>query len=99
MKHNLDLVINRYSIKEIEENIIFFDDWDWVKISTYQYLTDNFIEKYSDKVDWDQISYFQYLSETFIRKHINKINFKCLIYNKNISEEIKNEINTLKEII
>jgi hypothetical protein len=30
MKHNLDLVINKYSIKEIEENIILFDDWDWV---------------------------------------------------------------------
>ena len=83
----------------MEENIIFFNGIRWHIVSIYQTLSEDFIEKHSDKVSWDKISQYQKLSEKFIKKHINKIDIDYLMQNKNLSEEIKQEIKTLKEII
>jgi hypothetical protein len=122
MKHNLNLIENKYSKEELEYNINLFDedDWayisicqnlsekfidkhsdkiHWVFISKHQILSEEFIEKHSDKVRWENVSFYQELSEKFIIKHINKISIYWLMYNKNITEEIKEEIKTLKEII
>ena len=100
MNHNLNLVENRYSEEELECNIGFFDKIDWVWISFTQNLSELFIEKHSEKVNWEMIFLFQKISEIFIRKHINKINnLDYLMENTNISNEIKESIKTLKEII
>jgi hypothetical protein len=88
-----------YSEKEFEEKINTFDELDWKYISWNQKLSESFIEKYPNKIAWREISQYQKLSENFIRKYINKINIHNLMDNKNISEEIKEEIKTLKEII
>jgi hypothetical protein len=102
-KHNLDLIRKKYSEKELEEYIKFFSDYDLEVISYTQNLSEEFIEKYSDKVDWYYISSRQNLSEEFIRKHINKIHISWLMNNNFISRKLKNkikkEIKTLKEII
>jgi len=45
--------------------------WGWV--SEYQKLSEEFIEKYSNKVYWFYISRFQKLSEEFIEKHFDKV--------------------------
>ena len=81
-------VINKYDksvtnkIKIIEEisNIEkFFDEnvdnfeHNWGNISQYQKLSEEFIEKYSDKVYWCFISEYQKLSEEFRQKHNDKI--------------------------
>jgi hypothetical protein len=53
------------TIKEFEDKV------DWVHISVYQKLSEEFIEKYQDKFDWKCISMFQKLSkalEDFIEK-------------------------------
>ena len=99
MGHNLKLKTQKYSEKELENNINLFNEWDWYYISYCQVLSEGFIEKYSDKVEWYDISKYQILSESFIKRNINKINIHYLMMNKNISEEIKKEINLLKEII
>ena len=65
-------------IEEIHDIEKFFDEniknfeVDWAYISKYQKLSEEFIEKYIDKVDWFYISIFQKLSESFIEKHIDK---------------------------
>ena len=67
----------------------------------YNYPTKQ-LEKYIhlfDSIDWYNISGNQKLSEEFIKKHIDKINIYWLMQNKKISEKIKQEIKTLKEII
>jgi hypothetical protein len=79
--------------------IKYSDKLNWNLISRYQKLSENFIKKHSDKVNWYEISYYQKLSGKFIKRNVNKINFTLLMMNKNISDGIKNEILTLKEII
>ena len=63
-------------IKDIEkffdENINNFVVY-WGYISLYQKLSEEFIEKYKDKVYWGCISEYQKLSEEFRQKHKNKI--------------------------
>ena len=45
-------------------------NWDW--ISQYQKLSEQFIEKFQDRVSWDYISAYQELSEEFIEKYGDK---------------------------
>jgi hypothetical protein len=99
MKHNLDLSNTKYSEETLEKYINSFSGWDWYYISYCQVLSEKFIEKHSDKLNWYEISFYQKLSEEFMKKHIDKIDIGCLTENKNISEKIKQEIQTLKEII
>jgi hypothetical protein len=123
MTHNLDLMNNKYSEKELEENVNSFNinDWYfisccqklseefiekhldqvyWHLISEYQTLSEEFIEKHFDKLHRDAISIFQKLSEEFIRKHAKKLNIHWILGgNESVSEEFKQEIRTLKEII
>ena len=40
-----------------------------MKISEYQYLTKDFIEKYKGKLNWKLISLNQILNESFIEKY------------------------------
>jgi hypothetical protein len=49
-------------------------------------LTENFIEKYSDKVDWKFISIFQKLSESFMENHSDKIDWKYISIYQTLSE-------------
>ena len=97
--HKLNLTHKKYSEDELENNINSFDLDYWHYISVYQFLSEYFIEKHSGKVNWGGISLYQELSEQFIKKHINKIDIYCLIRNINISEEIKNELSTIMDII
>lgn len=62
-------------IKETNENI---DTLDWNCISSYRYLSEDFITKFKDNVNWSIICTFQKLTEDFIRTHSDKIDFKAL---------------------
>ena len=67
-------------------------------ISYCQVLSEEFIEKHSDKLDWRDISWSQKLSEKFIEKHSNKIDWKEISEYQNLSEEfikeMKSQFNT-----
>ena len=94
--------MNKYSEKELEDNVHLFDSTDWHCISWCQELSESFVEKYMldmDEITWYFISLYQKLSDEFIKKYINKINIDRLIDNKNISNKIKKELRLLKEII
>ena len=74
--------------KFFDENIDNFEV-DWVYISVYQKLSEEFIEKYIDKVDWYYISKYQKLSEEFIEKYIDKVNWFCISKYQTLSEEFR----------
>ena len=77
-----------YFEKEYNKKTNDFNDNEWYKISYFEYLTEEFIEKYQNKVKWYSISYCQKLSGEFINKYKEKINFDFL--------SKQNKINYLK---
>ena len=46
---------------------------DWVWISTYQHLSEDFIREFKDRVKWGFISIYQHLSEDFIREFKDRV--------------------------
>jgi hypothetical protein len=95
-KHNLDFIYKKYSEKELENNIHLFGFYDWRYISKYQILSEEFIEKHSNKLNWDNISAYQVLSEDFIEKHLDKLNWYEISFYHKLSEEfIKKHIDKI----
>jgi len=54
--------------EKYSEDISSFSFELWSGISTYYFLSEEFIEKYSNQVDWRRICANQKLSEQFIEK-------------------------------
>ena len=77
----------RKNWKNIKEEDINFTEEEWLNISSYQYLSEDFIERYQDKVDWYSISYFQVLSEEFIEKHKKRVYWSGISRYQSLSEE------------
>ena len=73
--------------KSIKEEDISFSKEEWEKISSYEYLLEDFIEKHENKVDWYYISYYQFLSEEFIDKYEDKVNWYLISECQSPSEE------------
>ena len=95
-KQKLDLYNNKYSEKELEENLHLFDESEWVSISICQNLSEEFIEKYKYKLDWFYISSYQELSEEFIEKYQDKVDWGHISHYQNLSEGfIKKHINKI----
>src|SRR3712207_7465640 len=61
---------------------------DWNKISKYQYLTEEFIEKHQNELNWRCISRYQKLSGEFIEKYKNKIDWEQISAKQELSEEL-----------
>lgn len=88
-------------IKKYKFNDCSIEDFaariNWSLISSYRYLSEDFISYFSDKVNWKDISQYQKLSENFAKKFSEKICwflfFYCQDYSDKIIEEfIKGEI-------
>ena len=47
----------------------------WGAISEHQVLSEEFIEKYQDRVNWNRISYYQKLSNEFVDKFHYRLDF------------------------
>ena len=56
-----------YKFIQINKNV------DWLHISVYYKLSENFIREFQDKVDWYWVSKFQILSEDFKKEFKHKI--------------------------
>jgi hypothetical protein len=69
-KINIDTLFSLMEDKDIKLNI--------TSLCTFQDLTEDFIEKYFDKLDLEAIQKYQYLSYGFMRKHIDKFDEKLL---------------------
>ena len=83
-------------IKDIEkffdENIKNFEVV-WFYILVNQKLSEEFIDKYNDKVNWSYISHYQTLSESFIEKYKAKVNWFYILKYQKLSEEFIEKYN------
>ena len=61
--------------KYMQEEDTTFSAHQWEYISQHKYLSEEFIEKYQDKVGWHVVSAYQRLSEEFIEKHKDKVDW------------------------
>ena len=73
--------------------ILKVDKVDWVCISSYQTLSENYISEFKDKVDWERISMFQTLSEDFIREFKDIVDWVCISSFQDLSDEFRKEFN------
>jgi hypothetical protein len=72
--------------KNIDKKDIYFNEDDWFNISIHQTLSEEFIEKYEDRVDWIYISRFQNLSEQFIEKYKDRLDWYYISIFQNLSD-------------
>ena len=85
-------MISQRTAKEIKEEFGYdFLLMNWIQISKYKYLCEDFIKKYADEVNWDYISAYQKLSEDFIDKYIDKVNWSNISEYQKLSEDFINE--------
>lgn len=67
--------------------------------SSKNFLSESFIEKYSDKLNWEYISEFQKLSENFIEKYADKVEWgwisKCQILSESFIEKHSDKLTKL----
>ena len=67
----------------------------WYFLSKFK-LSEEFIEKYQDKVNWNNVSQFQSLSEKFMEKHFDKLNSKLIseyqVLSESFIERHKNDL-------
>ena len=80
-----------FTCKELEKiitNIKFRNGTTfWRAISECQQLSEQFIEKYKDKVNWYDISRYQKLPEPFIEKHKDKVDWCEISWCQQLSEQ------------
>jgi hypothetical protein len=73
------------SVKEFKDKV------DWIDISVYQSLSEDFIREFQDKVNWNCIPAFQHLSEDFIREFQNKVDWIDISVCQSLSEDFIRE--------
>ena len=63
----------------------------WYEISCNRKITEDFIEKYKDKLDWSAISEHQDLKEKFILKYADKVNWEIIFHHQTLSKKFIQE--------
>lgn len=64
----------------------------WSNISTYQELTQEFMDKYETKLDWREVCITQVFDWEFIKRHSDKILLQYLSRNENLTKELVEKI-------
>lgn len=84
----IDWCKNLYDEEFIESQIDNYDwlDTTWFEISTFQNLSEEFIEFYIGHLDWRSVSNYQKLSESFIEKYADKVDWYYITRFQNLSE-------------
>jgi len=83
--------INNFQIKTKKEQIYFYKNVDWVIISKYFILPEDFIREFQDYIIWPYISNFQLLSENFMREFQNEIDWYWVSVSQILSENFMRE--------
>ncbi|ALN97736.1 putative tryptophan repeat gene family protein [Bacillus phage vB_BpuM-BpSp] len=80
-----DLFPEKITIEFAEENIK--DNLDWAFVSGYRELSEEFIERFSDKIRWEWVAHgTRNLSEPFIEKYSDKLNWLHISSDHKLSE-------------
>ena len=84
---NLHVEKERKIQKSEKPKIIITHNINWGIVSRSERLSEEFIEKFQDKVNWKNISFNQRLSEDFIEKFQDKVNWENISKHQKLSEE------------
>ena len=76
-----------YINKELGTHYNSDNDISWSYLTMYKNLSEDFIEKFKDKLDWFDISEYQKLSEDFIERHKDNLFWCSILINQVLSEE------------
>lgn len=77
LRAEFDFAIKKYIYEGLsEDDILKKKNINWRFLCQYSKLSEDFIDRFNDKVQWRLISSNQKLSEEFMRKWANKINWK-----------------------
>jgi hypothetical protein len=85
IEHKVDEIFLRKFIKHFQYRKDFIN---WDLISSFQVLSEDFMNDFEDEIDWYAVSYYQKMSKEFVGRHFNKLS-PSIHFNPNISEEIK----------
>lgn len=70
LEQEISNLINKYDLNcSIDE---FKDKVKWIRISTKESLSEDFIEEFRDYINWTAICWKQKLSENFIARNLDK---------------------------
>lgn len=78
---NIYVKTHKLTEKIIERNLNYFDK---KRLLTYQYLSEDFIELYADKLGWNNISELAHLSMSFLQRYRYYVNWGLCETNRNI---------------
>lgn len=70
----------------------FEDKFDWVRLSRWADMAEDFIDKFHHKLDWSVLCRSQGLTRYIMNKYYDKLIITDLRYNYHIEQGIKNEI-------
>lgn len=84
---NLLLIYQKLNSNTLEEYIIKKNKEDWILISKYQDLDDDFMNKYKEKLHWDLILKYKKLKLSTILKFKDYIDFELIINFQKITEK------------
>src|SRR5690606_37928977 len=73
----------------INNNSLSYEDW--ILISEFQTLSEDFIREFKDDVNWYYISGYQTLSEDFIREFKNDVDWSWVSSSQKLSEDFIRE--------
>ena len=86
-----------YINKELGTSYNLNHNINWKSISYDYHLSEEFIEKFQDKLDWFYISVYQKLSEPFIEKYHDKVDWfnisSCQLLSESFIEKYANKLN------
>ena len=72
---------------EIEKILNYLYDENWDALTYVRDLSEEFIERHSDKLNWYSISMFKKLNEDFIRKFSDKVKWEYISSRQTLSED------------
>ena len=72
---------------------------DWFRISRDEFLSEEFMERYSSQLNFIVVSKHQKISRSFILKYRERMNFHHLQFNRYLSQELRNEIKNWQSVM
>lgn len=75
--------------KLLEEIIPYLDSNAWLSFCIYQNLSEEFIDRWADRIDWKNLSFNPYLTEKVAKKYYHKLNKNYLLINDHFSKDFK----------
>jgi hypothetical protein len=82
-------ILDTIDLNQIENYSITDKQWTWLYKN--RNFSEDFIEKFQDKVNWSYISCRQVLSKEFIDKFQDKVNWFFIAYSQDLSDKFVNK--------